>query len=151
MKNSGPEVYDAGGPSEAEVTMSMSQMKQLRDSRRSGVYLRSHIPYNHGHPAHPLALCAKHTFVISSQGWLGRPAVPLSSILAAPLASAACRIPVACVCSNFPGGYSVRFRKEAEKTHFRDRSFKTKALFSELSGRGPIQDLKLHCIFKGQN
>jgi hypothetical protein len=36
---------------------------------------------------------------------------------------------------------TVEFRKEAEKTHFKDRSFKTKALFSEHSGRWPVRDL----------
>jgi hypothetical protein len=48
----------------------------------------------------------------------------------------------------------VGFRMEAEKTHLRDRSLKMKALFSECSGRWPLQNLNCFperrwYIFKG--
>lgn len=46
-----------------------------------------------------------------------------------------------------PTRVAVGFRVEAEKTHFRDRNLKMKALFSAHTERQPVQNL--NCILKG--
>lgn len=49
----------------------------------------------------------------------------------------------------------VGSRKGAKKTHLRDKSFKTKVLFFELSGRQPFRDVNLaaeeHLCFIAKN